>query len=43
MAAIITTQGPGILITYGKFLLEFYFALAVLWCRCAPVVGRVLA
>ena len=32
MAAIITTQGLGILITYGKFVLEFYFGLFVLWC-----------
>lgn len=31
MAAIITTQGIGILITYGKFIIEFYFGLAVLW------------
>jgi len=32
MAAIVTTQGLGILVTYGKFVLEFYFGLAVLWC-----------
>jgi Na+/H+-dicarboxylate symporter len=32
MAAIITTQGLGILITYGKFVAEFYFGLALLWC-----------
>jgi len=31
MAAIITTQGLGILITYGKFVIEFYLGLAVLW------------
>ncbi|HEY4251174.1 MAG TPA: dicarboxylate/amino acid:cation symporter [Roseomonas sp.] len=31
MAAIITTQGIGILITYGKFILEFYFGLLLLW------------
>src|SRR5215475_4260189 len=31
MAAIITTQGLGILVTYGKFVLQFYFGLAVLW------------
>src|ERR1700748_521423 len=31
MAAIITTQGLGILVTYGKFVLEFYFGLVVLW------------
>jgi Na+/H+-dicarboxylate symporter len=32
MAAIITTQGLGILVTYGKFVVEFYFGLALLWC-----------
>jgi Na+/H+-dicarboxylate symporter len=31
MAAIITTQGLGILVTYGKFVIEFYFGLAILW------------
>jgi Na+/H+-dicarboxylate symporter len=31
MAAIITTQGLGILVTYGKFVIEFYFGLALLW------------
>jgi len=31
MAATVTTQGPEILVTYGKFVLEFYFGLAVLW------------
>ena len=31
VAAIITTQGLGILITYGKFVLEFYIGLVVLW------------
>src|SRR5215469_6545099 len=31
MAAIITTQGLGILVTYGKFVVQFYFGLAVLW------------
>ena len=30
MAAIMTTQGLGILVTYGKFVVEFYFGLAVL-------------
>jgi Na+/H+-dicarboxylate symporter len=32
MAAIITTQGLGILVTYGKFVFEFYLGLALLWC-----------
>src|ERR671933_1100784 len=31
MAAIITTQGIGILVTYGKFMLEFYFSILMLW------------
>ena len=28
-----TTQGIGILVTYGKYLVEFYFSLGVLWLR----------
>lgn len=32
MAAIVTTQGLGILVTYGKFVAEFYFSLVILWC-----------
>src|SRR5258706_6667387 len=32
MAATVTTQGLGILVTYGKFMAEFYFGLAILWC-----------
>jgi len=32
MAAIVTTQGLGILVTYGKFVVEFYFGLVLLWC-----------
>ena len=31
MAAVITTQGLGVLVTYGKFVSAFYFGLAVLW------------
>jgi Na+/H+-dicarboxylate symporter len=31
MAAVITTQGLGVLVTYGKFIGSFYVALAVLW------------
>jgi Na+/H+-dicarboxylate symporter len=31
MAATVTTQGLGILVTYGKYMAEFYFSLAVLW------------
>src|SRR3954449_5921281 len=37
MAAIITTQGLGILVTYGKFVAEFYLGLAILWCIMAAV------
>jgi Na+/H+-dicarboxylate symporter len=35
IAATITTQGIGVLVTYGKFMLEFYFSLAMLWCLLA--------
>jgi Na+/H+-dicarboxylate symporter len=31
MAAIVATQGLGILVTYGKFVVEFYFGLVLLW------------
>src|SRR5215831_4754724 len=31
MAATVTTQGLGILVTYGKFMAEFYFGLVLLW------------
>jgi Na+/H+-dicarboxylate symporter len=31
MAAIVTTQGLGILLTYGKFMGGFYLSLGVLW------------
>ncbi|WP_052213540.1 dicarboxylate/amino acid:cation symporter [Belnapia sp. F-4-1] len=37
MAAIITTQGLGILVTYGKFVAEFYLGLGILWCLLAAV------
>ena len=37
MAAIITTQGLGILLTYGVFVAEFYLGLAILWCLLAFV------
>ncbi|GJE61829.1 dicarboxylate/amino acid:cation symporter [Methylobacterium trifolii] len=32
IAATITTQGIGVLATYGKFMVEFYFSLGILWC-----------
>jgi Na+/H+-dicarboxylate symporter len=31
VAATVTTQGLGILVTYGKFMGEFYFGLVLLW------------
>src|SRR6478672_2995538 len=31
MASTVTTQGIGILATYAKFLVQFYFSLGVLW------------
>lgn len=31
IAATITTQGIGVLVTYGKFMLMFYFGLLCLW------------
>jgi len=31
IAAVITTQGLGVLVTYGKFVATFYLGLAVLW------------
>jgi Na+/H+-dicarboxylate symporter len=31
VAATVTTQGIGILVTYGKFMGEFYFCLVILW------------
>src|SRR5215475_2956049 len=31
MAAIVTTQGLGILVTYGKFMGEFYLGILILW------------
>ena len=37
MAAIVTTQGLGILVTYGKFVIEFYFGLALLWALLVAV------
>ena len=35
MASIITTQGLGVLLVYGKFMGEFYLGLGVLWCLLA--------
>ncbi len=31
IAAVVTVQGPGVLVDYGKFIASFYAGLAVLW------------
>lgn len=41
MAAVVTIQGPGVLLTYGKFILAFYIALASLW-MVLIIAGRVV-
>jgi Na+/H+-dicarboxylate symporter len=49
VAATVTTQGLGILVTYGKFMGEFYLCLIILWfllilggfiLACAPCGRR---
>jgi Na+/H+-dicarboxylate symporter len=35
MAAIVTTQGLGVLLVYGKFMGEFYLGIAILWVLLA--------
>ncbi|MGH9549678.1 MAG: dicarboxylate/amino acid:cation symporter, partial [Terriglobales bacterium] len=35
MASIVTTQGLGILWTYGKFMGQFYLGILLLWCVLA--------
>jgi Na+/H+-dicarboxylate symporter len=44
IAATVTTQGLGILVTYGKFIGSFYLALGILWVLLmgmgALVIGR---
>jgi Na+/H+-dicarboxylate symporter len=35
VAATVTTQGLSILVTYGKFIAEFYFCLVLLWLLLA--------
>jgi Na+/H+-dicarboxylate symporter len=37
MAATIATQGLGILVTYGKFIVYFYLSLGVLWLTLIAV------
>jgi len=51
MAAIVTTQGLGILWTYGKFMGQFYLGIFILWGLLAfagflflgPRIGRLIA
>jgi len=51
MAAIVTTQGLGILWTYGKFMGQFYLGILILWGLLAfagflflgPRIGRLIA
>jgi Na+/H+-dicarboxylate symporter len=50
MASIVTTQGLGILVTYGKFMGQFYLGILILWGLLAlagflilgPRVGRLI-
>ena len=51
VASIVTTQGLGILITYGTFMGEFYFGILLLWGLLAlagfiflgPRIGRLIS
>ena len=51
IAAAVTTQGLGILVTYGKFMGGFYLSLAILWgvlflagyAIVGPRIGRMIA
>ena len=51
MASIVTTQGLGILWTYGKFMGEFYLGILILWALLAavgflfigPRIGRLIS
>ncbi len=43
MASVITTQGLGVLITYGKFIGAFYLGLALLWAVIIAAGSVVLA
>ena len=51
MASIVTTQGLGILWTYGKFMGEFYLGILILWGLLAlagflflgPRIGRLIS
>lgn len=41
MAAVVTVQGPGVLIDYGKFIGAFYVGLATLWALLL-LAGRIV-
>lgn len=42
MAGIIALKGPIVLVTYGKFILQFYFGLVCLWVVISLVGGLIL-
>jgi Na+/H+-dicarboxylate symporter len=42
IAATVTTQGIGVILTYGTFLVEFYLTLAILWLLLVVVGFAVL-
>jgi len=42
IAATVTTQGLGILLTYGKFIGSFYLSIGILWLILALLGGLVL-
>jgi Na+/H+-dicarboxylate symporter len=42
IASVITTQGVGVLVTYGKFIGGFYLGLVVLWLVMAAAGGLFL-
>ena len=42
MASIVTTQGLGILWTYGKFMGEFYLGLIILWALLVTLGGNAI-
>jgi Na+/H+-dicarboxylate symporter len=42
IASTVTTQGLGVLVTYGKFIIEFYVSLGLLWLLLAAAGFLVL-
>ncbi len=42
MAGIIALKGPIVLVTYGKFILQFYFGLICLWAVISLAGGLIL-